>query len=305
MNTDPTLLGAFVEVARTSSFGRAAEALHLDPSSVSRQVAQLERRLGVRLFERTTRQVWLTDAGAALLPDAEAVMDALDSFARSASAVDRASRGEVVVGFQAHAINSEVLGWISDAAEGDDDHDSVAVRLQEGSFADPSTGLRDRSTDLSIVFLPFDDTGIESAPLFDLPWLMFLPTGHRLADRPAVALDALFDEPWIPPATDDQVFRHYWQAMDLRDDRPMPEAPDCATPEAGLALIATGRAIGSGASAREPLHLDGVVAVPVSDDRRTTVALAWRSGPLARPVAQLRDLLLDRARHAPKPFPPA
>lgn len=298
MNTDPTLLRTFVEVARASSFGRAAEVLHLDPSSVSRQVAQLERRLGVRLFDRTTRQVWLTDAGEALLPEAEAVMDAIDRFARSASAVDRQHRGEVVVGFQAHAINAEVLGWISAAETA---CEGVSVRLHEGNFSDPSTGLRDRSTDLAIVFLPFDEAGLESATLFELPWLMFLPSEHRLANRPKVAVEELLDEPWIPPATDDQVFRDYWMAMDVRGDRPLPPAPESITPEAGLALIATGRAIGSGASARRPLQLDGVVALPVADGRHTTVALAWRSGTLANPVTALRDALLVHARREPGP----
>ena len=292
MNTDPTLLRAFVEVARASSFGRAAEVLHLDPSSVSRQVAQLERRLGVRLFDRTTRQVWLTEAGEALLPEADAVMNAIDGFTRSAAAIDRQHRGEVVVGFQAHAINTEVLGWISGAEAA---CEGVSVALHEGNFSDPSTGLHDRSTDLAIVFLPFDDTGLESATLFELPWLIFLPATHRLAGQETVAIEDLLDEPWIPPATGDEVFHKYWMAMEDRGDRPPPDAPESATPEAGLALIATGRAIGSGASARRPLHLDGVVAVPVADGRRTTVALAWRSGTLARPVAMLRDAVLAQA----------
>lgn len=293
MNTDPTLLRAFVEVASASSFGRAAEVLHLDPSSVSRQIAQLERRLGVRLFDRTTRQVWLTEAGESLLPEAEAVMNAIDGFARAASAIDRQHRGEVVVGFQAHAINAEVLGWISAAKAACGD---VSVALHEGNFSDPSTGLHDRSTDLAIVFLPFDDTGLESAKLFELPWLMFLPSRHHLAEKSAVAIEDLLDEPWIPPATDDEIFRDYWMAMDVRGGRPPPAVPGSTTPEAGLALIATGQAIGSGASARNPLQLDGVVAVPVADGRRTTVALAWRSGTLAKPVAMLRDALLAQAR---------
>jgi hypothetical protein len=52
------------------------------------------------------------------------------------------------------------------------------------------------------------------------------------------------------------------------------------------------------------LRLDGVVAIPVSDDRRTTVALAWREGPLTQPVETLRDQLLDRARQGTLTSPP-
>src|SRR5690554_931569 len=202
MNTDLTLLRAFVEVARCSGFGRAAELLHLDPSTVSRQVAQLERRLGVKLFERTTRQVWVTDAGRALLPRAEDVLRAADIFDRTAEAVDRQTRGELVVGFQVHAINATVLGWVADA---ESTIPGLTVRLQEGNFADPSTGLRDRSCDLAFVFLPFDTDGIETAPLYDLPWLMFLPATHRLATQASVRLEECWDEPWGCAASDDRV----------------------------------------------------------------------------------------------------
>jgi DNA-binding transcriptional LysR family regulator len=300
MNTDPALLRAFVEVADTSSFGRAAEALHLDPSTVSRQVGQLERRLGVRLFERTTRQVWLTDAGRALLGDARAVLDSLDAFGRAATAVCRQQDDEVVVGFQVHAINADVLGWVREAEARTA---SIRVRLDEGNFADPSTGLRDRSADLAFVFLPFDSTGIETAALFELPWLMFLPADHRYARHRQVWLRDLVDEPWGSARTDDTIFRDYWLARDVRGDD-APTLPGSDTPEASLALIATGHAIGPGASARPLLQLDGVVAVPVADPRRTTVALAWVAGGLTPGAARFRDALLavaGAALAAPRP----
>ncbi len=295
MNTDPALLRAFVEVAEASNFGRAAEVLHLDPSTVSRQVGQLERRLGLRLFDRTTRQVWLTDAGKALLGEAKAALDALDGFGRAAKAIDRQHRGEIVVGFQVHAINSEVLSWVSEAAAAVDE---VNVRLLEGNFADPSTGLGDRSVDLAFTFLPFDTTGIDTVPLFRLPWLMFLPADHRLAGHDQVWLRDLFDEPWVPQSTHDLVFYEYWQARDLGHTGGGPFDNGYDTPEASLALIATGRAVGPGASARPLLQLDGVVAVPVADDRHTTVALCWVSDSLTPAASRFRDVLVDLGRAA-------
>src|SRR5687768_11088347 len=63
---DLNLLSLFSTVARTASFSEAARKLGLPRSSVSRQIAELERELGVPLFNRTTRQVALTTSGAAL-----------------------------------------------------------------------------------------------------------------------------------------------------------------------------------------------------------------------------------------------
>lgn len=69
-----TEVNAFVEVARRRSFVRAAEHLEVNVSVVSRAVAALEQRLGVRLLQRTTRQVSLTEVGQAHLLRCEALL---------------------------------------------------------------------------------------------------------------------------------------------------------------------------------------------------------------------------------------
>ncbi len=68
----------FVEVARRGSFAAAARDRDVDPSSVSRAVALLEEELGVRLLQRTTRRIALTEAGEIYLARVTALMDELD-----------------------------------------------------------------------------------------------------------------------------------------------------------------------------------------------------------------------------------
>lgn len=79
----PTLpeLQAFAQAARTGSATRAAQALGLTQSAVSRSLASLEDRLGVRLFHRLRQRLTLSDAGRALLPDAERILADLDTSA--------------------------------------------------------------------------------------------------------------------------------------------------------------------------------------------------------------------------------
>src|SRR5918999_3548429 len=72
-------LRVFAAVARERNFTRAAERLHMAQQAVSKSVAQLERELGVELFERTSRAVHLTSAGEALLADAPRVLSAADA----------------------------------------------------------------------------------------------------------------------------------------------------------------------------------------------------------------------------------
>lgn len=75
---DTKLLDIFAEVARTGGFAAAARVLDLDPSAVSRAVATLEEDLGARLFQRTTRRVALTEAGARFLVKVEPILAELE-----------------------------------------------------------------------------------------------------------------------------------------------------------------------------------------------------------------------------------
>jgi DNA-binding transcriptional LysR family regulator len=71
-------IAAFVALAQAGSFAGAAARINRDPAAVSRRVQSLEARLGVRLAERTTRQVVLTEAGAAYLRRVRPLLDALE-----------------------------------------------------------------------------------------------------------------------------------------------------------------------------------------------------------------------------------
>jgi DNA-binding transcriptional LysR family regulator len=82
-------LSAFVAVAEHKSFTKAAENLCVVRSSVSQSVRSLEERLGVRLLNRTTRSVALTNAGVRLLADAQPILDGIDKCLRPSTPIDR------------------------------------------------------------------------------------------------------------------------------------------------------------------------------------------------------------------------
>jgi DNA-binding transcriptional LysR family regulator len=68
----------FVAIAQESSFTQAAKRLHLSQSALSISIRALERDLGTRLFERTSHDVALSDAGRALLPEARRILSCID-----------------------------------------------------------------------------------------------------------------------------------------------------------------------------------------------------------------------------------
>lgn len=85
-------------VAETNSFTRAAERCLVVQSALSHQIARLEKELGARLFERTSRRVWLTPAGAAFLPAARECLDAAERAAAEVAAAIGEVRGRLAVG---------------------------------------------------------------------------------------------------------------------------------------------------------------------------------------------------------------
>jgi len=89
----------FVAVAEELHFGRAAERLEMAQPPLSRQIAQLERDLGVKLFDRSRAQIRLTAAGDVLLERSRQILDQIDSAFREVNRIGQGSAGRLRVAF--------------------------------------------------------------------------------------------------------------------------------------------------------------------------------------------------------------
>ncbi len=100
MNYSLRQLKVFVTVARVKSFSRAGESIGLSQSAVSHSVKELEHQTGVRLLDRTTREVVLTEAGQQLAARLERLLDELNGTLREAGRVGQQLMGTVRVAVQ-------------------------------------------------------------------------------------------------------------------------------------------------------------------------------------------------------------
>jgi DNA-binding transcriptional LysR family regulator len=188
-------LATFVAVAEEGSFTRAGDRLHVVQSAVSAGVRNLEKELGVMLFDRSTHSVKLTDAGRALLPEARATLAAAQA---AKDAVDEARgglRGTVVLGtMQAQGMRAIDLAGILAAFRAE--HPAVEVEiLHVGGSSEMAHEVRDGRLDLAFVALPGDGpSGLELIPLAREPIMLAVAAGHPLADRTDIELAALRDE---------------------------------------------------------------------------------------------------------------
>ena len=98
---DLNRLRHFLVLSEELSFSTAARRLYLDQATLSRSVRALEKELGVDLFGRTSRKVWLTTAGRELVEEARRLVALADAFHRRASVLAEEQRCEIRIESQA------------------------------------------------------------------------------------------------------------------------------------------------------------------------------------------------------------
>lgn len=264
----------FVAVAEELHFGRAAERLEIAQPPLSRAIAQLERRLGVALLERTSRKVTLTAAGAVLLSEARAILSAAATAERRTREAAR-SRPRLVFAVKSGTAG-ELLAELLDAYRAEPDAATVDLLLCEAH--QQQRLLRSGKADAALLHLPFDTTdGLDTEILSTEGQVAILPAAHPLAGRShlrTAEVTALTD---LPPAR--------WPDT----DGGYPEGPGAEVRNLTqlFQLIALGRTTAIlPESACTDLRRD-LAAVPVLDAPPVTTVIAWPSQSRNRAVADL------------------
>lgn len=189
-----------MEVGDRGSFTGAADALQMTQSAVSQQVAALERATGTALVERGTRPLVLTEAGQALARHGRAVVARLDSAEQEVMEITARRNGRLRLGSFPTALATFVPQALAAFQKQFPD---VTLTVVDDHLQRLLPRLADCELDLAIVF----DDSTSPAPavaqldrvhLFDDPYRVALPAGHRLArSGAAVDLSVLKEEAWV------------------------------------------------------------------------------------------------------------
>jgi DNA-binding transcriptional LysR family regulator len=184
----------FVVLAETLHFGRAAERLHLSQPPLSRQIAALEKELGVRLLERHSRQAALTRAGQRFLEDARAVLAAFDQACRNARLADRGELGELSIGFMMHAAYTVLPNLARRYIAA---YPQVHLRLREVIPSSLTDAVLSGGFDAGIMFYPGPVAGLETRPIHRESLCLAVHPSHWIAARAVVCARDLDGEPLI------------------------------------------------------------------------------------------------------------
>lgn len=184
MNLDLAGLRAFVAVAELSSFRAAAEALHLSQPALSRRVGKLERALGVRLLERTTRRVALTLAGREFARRARSLLSDLDGALLAMGEVGAAPSGEVTLACVSSAVYYFLPAVVKRFRAR---YPRLRVRILDDPANEVLASVLRSEADFGVNFIGTQEPEIEFLPILEEPFVLACRDDHRLARRRRVA----------------------------------------------------------------------------------------------------------------------
>lgn len=303
---DLRLLGYCVAVAEEGGVSGAARRLGLTQPTLSRQIKDFERRLGVELFERDGRTLTPTPAGVALVRRATALLAEAEAAVGEVRLTAEGRSGHLTVAFAGSGINGPLGAALGRVRR---ELPRVALRLEE-SFSDTemSQGVLDGRFDIAVQRLPLRDARLVAQEWWHEPLTFFLPEGHPLASRRGPAsLAELGQIPlvlWprdVSPQSHDEIY-----GLCARVGVVPRIGAEGRSVQTVLALVAAGFGGAVMSQSHRALRRVGVVPRDLADTR-TTLRLVGRATDRNPLVEQFREVLADvvERRNPPSGTPPA
>ena len=189
-------LRAFIEVATHGSYVRAAHALGIAQSALSRQVSSLERDLGGRLFHRTGRGVALTEIGERVLPQGRALIADAIAFEQAARSPRDRPSGEVTLGLVPVASRTLVAGMTAQLRDG---YPGIRLHVLEGYSGQVEEWLATQRVDIAIYNRYRRGRVANAEAVMRADTHLIIRSSHPIAKGAEVALRALAEVPLALP----------------------------------------------------------------------------------------------------------
>jgi DNA-binding transcriptional LysR family regulator len=186
-------LRVFVAAARHSSFARAAEELHITPPAVSMQISDLEKSVGLPLFDRIGRSAELTMTGEHLLVYARRILSTLREAEDTIARFRGLRGGELTIGMVSTAKYFMPRLLARFRAE----HPLVELRMTVGNRESLSEALIRNEVDLAIMGRPPKEIATDAEPFAAHPYVIVAAPIHPLAAQSRVPVTALASLPFI------------------------------------------------------------------------------------------------------------
>jgi len=184
MNVTLRQLRVFIEVARLQSFSRAGDEIGLTQSAVSRCVRELEGEIGLRLIDRTTREVQLTDVGGNLVASVSRLLSDLDDALREIREIGEQRRGRVIVAASPTVACRLMPRVVASCVR---QFPYITLGLRDDVQSDVVRKVKSGEVDFGVIIGPFSDDDLLSEALMTDSFCVVTRDDHRLAAHEQVA----------------------------------------------------------------------------------------------------------------------
>jgi DNA-binding transcriptional LysR family regulator len=287
-------LRAFITAAELRSFAAAAKALHLSLPAFSRRISNLEARLGVRLFDRTTRSMELTVLGSRFLREITTVVDDLDRSVVGLRDAAQLEAGDVTIGCVFSAVHHFMPTVIRSYRER---HPNVLVRIIEQGADGILATVKHGEADFGINYIGMQESDLEFTPLLKEPYVLACRADHALGARRSVRWDELaaWDQVRVSQASRNRVFIDQALAELPALPRPVCEVQHVSTL---IGLVEAGLGVAIVPQLTVPRRPAAVVGIPLEPPLTRTIGMIQRTGRTLSPAADAFAKLVVEASRA-------
>jgi DNA-binding transcriptional LysR family regulator len=189
-------LETFLEVARLSSFSRAAEKRFRTQPAISSQIRSLEEEIGAKLLDRSGGKVSITASGKLFQKYAEETLDARRAVLLAIAETERVPRGEIIVG----ANEGTCLHILPEVfAEFKKQYPDVAVNIKRSDYAKILESVIDNSVDFGVISLPVTDPRLTVVTIHRDELVVIAPKHHPLAKMKSATVADVAKFPLVMP----------------------------------------------------------------------------------------------------------
>ena len=191
---DVQLLRAFTVLAQELHFRRAAERLNIAQPTLTQHIKRLEREIDARLFERTKRNVRLSEAGKMLLEEAIPLLARVEAIKEKVKLVSKGAGGHICLGATEIALNSIFPQLIRRFCQ---IYPKVEFSFEQCDSASQEKLLLNREIDIGILHPPIYDRALSAIDIYREPMILAIPCQHPLAKESVVPIRQLEESPLI------------------------------------------------------------------------------------------------------------
>jgi len=264
----------FLEVARLSSFSRAAEKRFRTQPAISSQIRSLEEEVGAKLLDRSGGKVSVTASGKLFLKFAEEILQDRKIMLTAIAETERVPKGEIVVG----ANEGTCLHILPEVfAEFKKQYPDVSISINRADYAKILESVIDNSVDFGVVSLPVSDPRLTVVLIHRDQLVVIAPPRHPLSRLKSAAISEVANYPLIVPQgghTRDALENLFYErklkpryAMELDSSELLKRF---VAADAGVGFIASSHVV-------EDVRANALVAIPIADATiRRDLALVFR-----------------------------